>query len=148
VSGERRLREFAPLGKRFIRLGRALLLPCTVRDHRSLEAWIEARHISLEALDASRKHWKPYASALFEQFQRAALSVQLNIAEGYALASRKSFANHLRIAYGSAIETQELLELAIAREILPEDMTRVMMKRCSRCQRLLLGLMKRYRPAP
>ncbi len=39
---------------------------------------------------AARSHWKPHASALFDQLQRAALSVQCNIAEGYALGSHLS----------------------------------------------------------
>ena len=119
-----------------------------MRDHRSLEAWKEARKVSLAALDASRVHWKPYAAALFGQFQRAALSVQLNIAEGYALGTRRSFANHLRIAYGSAIETEEILELALEKRILPEDKTRETIESCTRCQRLLLGLLKHYRRPP
>lgn len=116
-----------------------------MRDHKSLEAWKEARKVSLEALDASQHYWKPYAAALFGQLQRAALSVQLNIAEGYALGTRRSFANHLRIAYGSAIETEEILGLALEKRILPEDRTRGTIESCCRCQRLLLGLIKRYR---
>jgi four helix bundle protein len=116
-----------------------------VRDHRSLEAWKEARKVSLATLDASREHWKPYAAALFGQLQRAALSIQLNIAEGYALGGKKSFANHLRIAYGSAMETGELLELAMVKGILPESLARETLENCCRCQRLLLGLIKRYR---
>ena len=118
-----------------------------MRDHRSLEAWKEARSVSLSALDASREYWKPYAAALFGQFQRAALSVQLNIAEGYALGGQR-FVNHLRIAYGSAIETEELLELANEKRILPEAMVREILDSCTRCQRLLLGLIKRYGRPP
>jgi four helix bundle protein len=116
-----------------------------MRDHRSLEAWQEARKVSLAALDACRTCWKPWAAALFGQFQRAALSVQLNIAEGYALGGRKQFARHLRIAYGSAVETGELLELAREKNVIPEETAREVIVACSRCQRLLLGLIKRYR---
>jgi four helix bundle protein len=116
-----------------------------VRDHRSLEAWKYARKVSLAALDASRDHWKPYAAALFNQLQRAALSVQLNIAEGYALGSRKSFTNHLRIAYGSAVETRELLDLAKDKGVLPFEMTAVTIADNTICQQLLLGLIRRYR---
>jgi four helix bundle protein len=119
-----------------------------MRDHRSLEAWKEARRVSLAALDASRDHWKPYAAALFGQLQRSALSVQLNIAEGYALGTRKSFANHLRIAYGSAVETRDLLEIARNKGILPQEMATETIERNVRCQRLLLGLIKRYRGPP
>ena len=116
-----------------------------MRDHRSLEAWIEAREVSRAAIGTARDHWKAYASALFAQLQRAALSVQLNIAEGYALKGCRRFANHLTIAYGSAIETQELLELARDEDILPAELVQGLVNRSERCQRLLLGLIKRYR---
>jgi len=96
-----------------------------MRDHRNLEAWKEAKEIARASLRAARDHWKPHASALFGQLQRSALSVHLNVAEGYALRSKAAFANHLRIAYGSAVETGEILEPAIEEG-----------------QRLLLGLMK------
>jgi four helix bundle protein len=76
-----------------------------MRDHRSLEAWQEARLVVLGAIQLSRVSWKPYAAALFGQFQRASLPVQLNIAEGYAYANLPSFTRHLAIAYGSAVET-------------------------------------------
>ena len=56
-------------------------------------------------------HWTPTAGPLIRQLQRSALSVQLNIAEGYGLKSGASFRRHLRIAYGSAIETSDLVGL-------------------------------------
>src|SRR5687767_696748 len=92
-----------------------------MRDHRSLHAWQEARSVVLGTLEVARSSWKPYASALFSQLQRASLSVQLNIAEGYAYADSPSFTRHLAIAYGSAVETGELLEIALDAEILPRD---------------------------
>jgi len=51
----------------------------------------------------------------------------------------------LEIAYGSAVETSELLELAIRKQILPEALSHAALESCQRCQRLLLGLIKRYR---
>src|SRR5215216_4389644 len=76
-----------------------------MRDHKSLHAWQEARGVVLGVIDLARTAWKPYAAALFSQLQRASLSVQLNIAEGYAYATSPSFTRHLAIAYGSAVET-------------------------------------------
>jgi four helix bundle protein len=102
----------------------------------------------LATLDASRDHWKPYAAPVFLQLQRAALSVQLNIAEGYALGSRKGFASHLRIAYGSAVETRDLLDIAVEKALLPEALAIKSTEDNTRCQRLLVGLMKRYRDPP
>jgi four helix bundle protein len=69
-----------------------------MRDHRSLEAWQEARLVVLGTIQLSRDSWRPDAAALFGQLQRASLSVQLNIAEGYAYANSPSFTRHLAIA--------------------------------------------------
>ena len=113
-----------------------------MRDHRSLQAWQEARSVVLGALQLARTCWKPYASALFSQLQRASLSVQLNIAEGYAYADSPSFTRHLTIAYGSAVETGELLEIALDAEIVPLTVGRQLLARNQRSQRLLLGMLK------
>ena len=115
-----------------------------MRDHRSLRAWQEARKVSGFAIDAGRDHWRPWAAALFGQLQRSALSVQLNIAEGYALGGPRLFGKHLRIAYGSAVETRDLLDLARDKQLLPEGLVAQAVTDCNACQALLCGLMKRY----
>ena len=89
--------------------------------HKSLHAWKEAREVSRQAIRASKLYWVPAGSAVFSQLQKAALSIQLNIAEGFALADRGRFGNHLAIAYGSAVETAEILELAAEEGLLPEN---------------------------
>jgi four helix bundle protein len=96
----------------------------------------------LGTLDVARNSWKPYTAALFSQLQRASLSVQLNIAEGYAYANSPSFTRHLTIAYGSAVETGELLEIALDAELVPTDVGKHLLIRNQRSQRLLLGLLK------
>jgi four helix bundle protein len=118
------------------------------QHHRSLKAWIEAKEVSKSAYRAARHHWTPAASAMFTQLQRSALSIQLNIAEGFALADLGRFGNHLAVAYGSAVETGDLLELMLEEGILPEDLALGMLGRCRQSERLLLGLLKRYRPLP
>ena len=113
-----------------------------MRDHRSLQAWQEARGVVLGALKLSRTSWKRYAGALFSRLQRASLSVQLNIAEGYAYADSPTFTRHLTIAYGSAVETGELLEIALHAEIVPLAVGEQLLARNQRSQRLLLGMLK------
>jgi four helix bundle protein len=113
-----------------------------MRDHRSLEAWQEARAVVLGTLELARNSWKPYAAALFSQLQRTSLSVQLNIAEGYAYANSPSFTRHLAIAYGSAVETGELLEIALDADVVSPKVAKELLTRNQRSQRLLLGLLK------
>ena len=120
-----------------------------MRDHKSIMAWQEANKVVEAVLLGSRTCWKPYAAAVFAQLQRASLSVQLNIVEGYALMSPRRFRNHLEIAYGSAVETKELLEILTNNDLLPGDLSRDAIESCSRSQSMLLGLIKRYRdPRP
>jgi len=116
-----------------------------MRDHRSLHAWQEARGVVLGVIDLARTAWKPYAAALFSQLQRASLSVQLNIAEGYSFGASRSFTRHLNIAYGSAVETGELLEIALDANIVTRDIADHLLHRNRRSQRLLLGMLRRMR---
>jgi four helix bundle protein len=113
-----------------------------MRDHKSLIAWQEARAVVLVLLPAIRQVKYFYSHPVLPQLQRAALSVQLNIAEGYALRTSKRFRNHLDIAYGSAVETAELLELCRDLDLLDAGMIAGMLDRCRHCQRLLRGLIK------
>ena len=119
-----------------------------VRDHRSLVAWSEARRVTTIALRVSRTQWKPWAAEVFRQLQRSALSIQLNIAEGHALGDRGRFANHLAIAYGSATETTELFQVGLEEKIFEEDIALEGIARSRCCERLLLGLLKKYRERP
>jgi four helix bundle protein len=112
-----------------------------MRDHKSLLAWQEANAVVSVVFCATRELRHP----CIDQLQRAALSVQLNIAEGYALKSSRRFRNHLDIAYGSAVETAELLELTGDLNLVPADRLGIAGERCRRCQALLLGLIKKLR---
>jgi four helix bundle protein len=113
-----------------------------MRDHKSLLAWQEARTVVLLLLPAIRQVKYAYANPVYSQLQRAALSVQLNIAEGYALKTSKRFRNHLDIAYGSAVETAELLELCDELDLLTTETITITLERCRHCQQLLRGLIK------
>ena|SRR5918998_975609 len=112
-----------------------------MRSHKSLLAWQEANAVVRPVMRSSRGIRHPCV----DQLQRAALSVQLDIAEGYALKTSKRFRNHLEIAHGSAVETAELLELNCDLGFLPAEPIRGALAQCRRCQGLFLGLIKRLR---
>jgi len=117
-----------------------------VRDHTSLVAWQQANAVVHLAFRATRYHWKPWAATIFEQLQRSALSVQLNIAEGYGRKSSGPFRNHLEIAYGSAQETVDLLRLLENEEVVPPDLAGEAIAHCIRSQKLIRGLLRRLGP--
>jgi four helix bundle protein len=116
-----------------------------MRDHTSLHAWQEAHAVSIGVIALSRDLWKPYAAALFSQLQRASLSTELNIVEGYTFGDSPTFTRHLGIAYGSSVETAELLRITIETDVLPSAIAGSLLSRSRRASRLLLGLLKRRR---
>ena len=120
--------------------------------HRDLAAWQAAREVVATVLRLSRGAWKPYLSAVFAQLQRSSLSVQLNIAEGYASGRTRRCRYFLEIAYGSAMETDDLLQLLADEGILAPDEAAAAIATCRRSQALIRGLIRRYpaaaRPNP
>ena len=112
-----------------------------MRDHTSIIAWQEANAVAKECLRLSRDHWRPHGGAAFQQLLRSSLSAQINIAEGHVFGPGAQFRRHLGIAYGSAVETGELLELLLEADVVP-GAVRSTLERCRRSQRLLLGLIK------
>jgi four helix bundle protein len=116
-----------------------------MKDHRSLRAWREAHGASIGVIRLARDAWRPHAGALYAQLQRASLSVELNIAEGYTFGDSPTFTRHLAIAYGSAVETVELLRLGIEADVLPQTPGLEILAHADRARILLLGLLKRRR---
>jgi four helix bundle protein len=78
-------------------------------SHRDLLAWQLARENALEVYRFADRHWTPQRAAPLNQLRRAALSVQLNIAEGRASGPGPRCRFHLRVAHASAVETHDLL---------------------------------------
>ena len=94
---------------------------------------------TLEAVDDA---WHARAASLFEQLRRAAVSVDVNIVEGYALNTPLSFRRHLRIAVGSAAETERLLQIAHKRGYLKEEVVEHLSTLLAGTFRALVGLMR------
>jgi len=115
-----------------------------MRDHKSLIAWQKARAVADGVIHTSVRHWSPSAAAVIAQLQRSSLSVQLNIAEGHARRSPPQFRYHLRIAYGSAVETIELLEILRDHRLIPLQEAEKMISTAIEARALLLGLLHRY----
>jgi four helix bundle protein len=115
-----------------------------MRSHKSLLAWQEARAVTKGVLRLSGSSWKPQYAAVFAQLQRSSVSVQVNIAEGYGFGPTARMGHHLRIAYASAIETCDLLELLEESELFEKGTTTELVRRCDKTQKLLTGLLRRY----
>jgi four helix bundle protein len=105
--------------------------------------WRKSRGVVLAVVRCSEKAWRPWFAAVFAQAQRASLSVQLNIAEGYALWHPKQRRRHLRIAYGSAVESVDLLELLKELEAIPTQQADLLIREGREVCRMLVRWLKR-----
>jgi four helix bundle protein len=93
-----------------------------MQGYRTLRAWQVAQELSLGTLEVvDRLPRMPEPRPVLDQLRRAAISVDINIVEGYALGTVPLFRRHLRIALGSAAEAQRLLEIAVHRAYLPRE---------------------------
>jgi len=115
-----------------------------MRNHKALIAWQEANAVTKGVLKLSRTSWKPQYAAIFGQLQRSSVSVQINIAEGYGFGPCPRMRNHLRIAYASAIETEDLLELLAEEGIAEKGLAAELLLSCDRSQKLLTGFIRKY----
>src|SRR5437867_5142978 len=91
----------------------------SMRKYRSLVVWQRAHRLSTGLLRATELHYHPRSRAVFDQLRRAALSIEANIVEGYALSTPLQFRRHLRIALGSAAEVECFLEIVGELEYMP-----------------------------
>jgi four helix bundle protein len=83
--------------------------------------------------------------ALKEQIRRAAISVVLNIAEGFARKSHKEFIQFLFISHGSVAEVQAALYLALDLNYVPQEKFQKLFNDCTEISRIISGLIKSLR---
>ena len=84
-----------------------------MHSYRRLHAWKQAHAAVQLTLRATDRAHHPRCRSLFDQLKRAAISVEANIVEGYALGTPSLCRRHLRIALGSAAEAECLALVAV-----------------------------------
>jgi four helix bundle protein len=81
-----------------------------MRSYRQLFVWRRSHDFAVQVHRYCERNWRPALAAAFDQLRRASLSVPINIAEGHALGSGGRCRFHVKVAYGSAVETTAVLE--------------------------------------
>ena len=111
--------------------------------YRSLVAWQRAHALVLLVLRTVDAGYHPRSRALFDQLKRAAISIEANIVEGYALSTMLNFRRHLRIAVGSAAETECLVRIGAETEYLPKAEAAKLLELVDGVIRTLFGLVRK-----
>lgn len=77
-----------------------------IRSFKDLRVWQEAHRLVLMTYRATKKFPRDERFGLTQQFQRAAVSIPANIAEGYGRQTTKELLQSLAIANGSLEEAR------------------------------------------
>src|SRR2546425_12139407 len=113
-----------------------------MHKYQSLVAWKRAHKVLITCLQCTDKAYHPRALPLFNQIRRAAISVEANIVEGYALESTLQFRKHLRIAMGSAAEAECLIRAASELDYLSTEVAVELENLLGGTMRVLRGLLR------
>lgn len=108
-----------------------------------LRVWQSAFELTVEVHAALENDDRRHGFALKEQLRRAVVSVGANIAEGSRRATQAEYARFLNIAQGSLAETEHLLLVARAIQLIPEANARELLKRIPPTARMLDALRER-----
>jgi four helix bundle protein len=112
-----------------------------VHGYMTLEAWKRAHSAVVLVFRATDRARHPRSFGLFDQLKRAALSVEANIVEGYALGTVPLCRRHLRIALGSAAEAECEARLAKELQYLPGSVVDQIEQALGGAMRAIHGLM-------
>ena len=112
-------------------------------SYRSLKAWQQAHRLCLDVLQLTDTAYHPRAQPVFNQLRRAAVSVEANIVEGFALQTPRQFHRHIRIALGSLAEVECLVVIAHELDYLRDEAVGHLRQHLANTFPLLVGLRRR-----
>ena len=113
-----------------------------IKRFEDIQAWQRAREFNkaIYAVTGEGAFAKDFA--LRDQIRRAAISVMLNIAEGFARRSNKEFSRFLFIAHGSTAEVQSALYIAKDLGYVSPDQFTTLYQDADEISRMLSGFIK------
>jgi four helix bundle protein len=111
-----------------------------IEKFEDIVAWHKARGLVQEVyrLSGDGRFSKDYG--LREQLRRAAVSVMLNIAEGFARKTSREFMQFLVVAHGSVAEVQSALYVTLDQAYVSQTQFVSLYKRAEETSKLIMGL--------
>lgn len=112
-------------------------------DFKKLTVWQKARELTVATILASDEMSGTTATLVRGQLVRAIMSVPANIAEGSAKRSDREFARFVRIALGSATESENHLIIANDLHLIENGIFNNLTSQIENVRKMLTGLEKR-----
>lgn len=113
-----------------------------MQHYRKIKVWERSHKITLKIYNITRSYPKDELYGITSQLRRSSSSICANIAEGANRTSNKDYVRFLRIAFGSASETQYFLELSKDLIYIDQETWYKLEKDINEIQKMLYGLIK------
>jgi len=104
-----------------------------------IQAWQKARLLVKEIYSISNSGQFAKDFGLRDQIRRAAVSIMLNIAEGFARKTAKEFVQFLVIAHGSAAEVQAALYVALDQQYINQECFDALYNQAQETSKMIMG---------
>lgn len=105
-------------------------------------AWQKARELVAAIYETSSDGRFAKDFGLRDQIRRAAVSIMLNIAEGFARKTNREFFQFLVIAHGSAAEVQAALYVALDQKYISQEHFENLYKMADETSKTIMGFSK------
>jgi four helix bundle protein len=102
-------------------------------------AWQKARELVSAIYKTSNDGLFAKDFRLRDQVRRAAVSIMLNIAEGFARKTNREFLQFLVIAHGSAAEVQAALYVALDQKYISQEQFENLFKMADEASKTIMG---------
>lgn len=102
-------------------------------------AWQKARELVREIYAVSKNDIFSKDFGLRDQIRRAAVSIMLNIAEGFARKTNREFFQFLVIAHGSIAEVQSVLYVAFDQKYISQEQFENLYKMANEVSKMIMG---------
>ena len=107
-----------------------------------IQAWQKARVLTRKIYEVTGQGNFAKDFALRDEIRRAAISIMLNIAEGFARRSNKEFKQFLYIGHGSAAEVQSALYIALDQAYLDESNFKEFYDETEQASKMIAGFIR------
>ncbi len=113
-----------------------------IEQFEDIQAWQKARELVSKIYSASNSGFFARDFGLRDQIRRAAVSIMLNIAEGFARKTNREFCQFLTIAHGSTAEVQAALYVALDQSYITREQFDLLYGAAEETSRMVKGFSK------